>query len=70
MAEIFDLHPDAGPPVSPIEGEPPEGPAPVGTLPGSLRDAVSWPLRLLAGVPVLVRQQLPARAELVAFTRA
>jgi diacylglycerol O-acyltransferase len=69
MAEIFDLPSDARPPAQPVADEPQREPAPVGAMPGGLSDAVTWPLRLAAGVPGLVRQQLPAGAELAAFTR-
>lgn len=61
LAEIFDPPPDAGPPVQPAAGEPQRGPAPVGTMPSGLSDAVAWPLRLAAGVPDLVRQQTADR---------
>src|SRR5215472_2305964 len=61
MAELFDLRPDTGPPVQPAAWQPQPGPSLAGTLAGGVRDAVTWPLRVLAGVPGLLRQRLPAR---------
>jgi diacylglycerol O-acyltransferase / wax synthase len=69
MAEVFDLHPDAGPPVQPAAWQPQPGPSLAATLASGLRDAVIWPLRVLAGVPGLMCQRLPARDDLAAFTR-
>jgi len=69
MAELFDLRPDAGPPVQPAAWQPQPGPSLAVTLAGGVRDAVTWPLRVLAGVPGLMRQRLPACADLAAFTR-
>jgi len=69
MAEIFDLCPDAGPPVRPIAWEPEPQLALAGILASGIRDAVTWPLRLPGGVAALVRQRRPARADLVAFAR-
>lgn len=69
MAEIFDLHRDAGPPAPPAAGEPQPVPAPAGTLAGSVGDAVTWPVRQLAGLPGLVHQQLQADGGLAAFAR-
>lgn len=69
MAQTFDLSPDAGPPVQPADWEPQPGPSLAGTLATGLRDAVTWPLRVLAGVPGLVRPQLPAIDDVAAFTR-
>jgi diacylglycerol O-acyltransferase len=68
MAEIFDIHPDAGPPVQPVNWEQRPESAPASTL-ASIGEAVTWPLRVLADVPRLVPRQLPARADLVAFTQ-
>ncbi|HEX9516259.1 MAG TPA: wax ester/triacylglycerol synthase family O-acyltransferase [Streptosporangiaceae bacterium] len=69
MAEVFDLRPDARPPVQPAAWQPQPGPSLAGTLASGLRDAVIWPLRVLAGVPGLMCQRLPARDDLAAFTR-
>jgi diacylglycerol O-acyltransferase / wax synthase len=69
MAEIFDLSPDAGPSAQPIAGELPEETASVGAMATSIGAAVTWPLRLLAGAPGQVRQQLPAGDDLAAFTQ-
>lgn len=67
MAELFDLHPDASPPAAPPAWAPRPGPSPAGMVADGARDAVGWPLRSLAGVPGLVRQRLPARADMAAF---
>ena len=69
MAEVFDLHPDAGPPAQPAAWQPTPGPSLAGTVASGLRDAVSWPLQVLAGVPGLMCQRLPARDDIAAFTR-
>jgi len=69
MAEVFDLHPDAGPPVQPAVWEPQPRPSLAGTLANGIRDAVTGPLLLLAGMPGLVRQRLPAPVGLAAFAR-
>jgi diacylglycerol O-acyltransferase / wax synthase len=67
MAELFDLGPDPSPRVVPATWAPRPAPSPAGMVAGGVRDAVSWPLRMAAGVPGLVRQRLPARADVVAF---
>jgi diacylglycerol O-acyltransferase / wax synthase len=69
MAELFDLSPDAGPPVQPPAWQPQPGPSLAGTLASGVRGAVTGPLRLAGGVPGLVRGGRPARAGLVAFGR-
>jgi diacylglycerol O-acyltransferase / wax synthase len=69
IAEVFDLCPDAGPPVQPAAWRPQPGPSLAGTLASGVCDAVTSPLRLLAGVPGLMRHRLPAWDELAAFTR-
>jgi diacylglycerol O-acyltransferase / wax synthase len=69
MAEVFDLCPDAGPPVQPAAWQPQPGPSLAGMVASGVRGAVIWPLRLVAGVPRLVRGRRPARAGLVAFGR-
>jgi len=69
MAGLFDLSPDAGPPVQPPAWQPQPGPSLAGTLASGVREAVTRPLRLLGGVPGLVRGRVPARAGLAAFGR-
>ena len=69
MAELFDLCPDAEPPAPPADWEPQPAPSLAETLATGLRDTVSWPLRLLAGAPGLLRQQLPGTGDVAAFTR-
>ncbi|HEV2450743.1 MAG TPA: wax ester/triacylglycerol synthase family O-acyltransferase [Streptosporangiaceae bacterium] len=69
LAEIFDLDPDGGPPVQPSGGELQPESSPEGNMAVSIADVITWPLRLLAGLPGLVLQQLPAQASLVAFAR-
>jgi diacylglycerol O-acyltransferase len=69
MAEVFDLCPDAEPPVQSAVWQPQPGPSLTGTLASGLRDAVTWPLRALIGVPGLMRQRLCAGDDLTAFTR-
>jgi diacylglycerol O-acyltransferase / wax synthase len=55
LAEVFDLHPDAGPPVQPAVWQPQPRPSLAGTLANGIRDTVTGPLRLLAGMPGLAR---------------
>jgi WS/DGAT/MGAT family acyltransferase len=69
MTEVFDLRPDSGLPVRPPVWQPQPGPALAVALAGDLRDAVTWPLRLLVGVPRLVRQRLPSGNDLGVFAR-
>src|SRR5215472_3461884 len=69
MAELFDLCPDAEPPAPPADWEPQPAPSLAETLATGLRDTVTWPLRLLAGAPGLLRQQLPGTGDVAAFTR-
>src|SRR5215470_1585140 len=60
MAELFDLRPDAGPPARPAAWQPQPGPPLACTVASGLRDAVMCPLQVLARVPGLMRQRLPA----------
>jgi len=69
MAETFDLRPDPEPPAEPPVWQPQPEPSLADELAGGLRDAVIWPLRVLAAVPSLVRQRLPARDDLAGFAR-
>ena len=69
MAEIFDQHPDARPPVQPTAWEAHCGPSPEDTVTSSIGDAVASPLRLLADLPALVGQHLNAQVDVVALTR-
>jgi WS/DGAT/MGAT family acyltransferase len=69
MAEVFDLHPEAGPPAQPVAWEPHREPSLAGALASGVRDTVTWPLQLLAAAPGLMRRRPPARADLVAFAR-
>jgi WS/DGAT/MGAT family acyltransferase len=69
MAEIFDLRPDSGPPVQPPAWQPEPWPSLVGALAIGLRDAFTWPLHVLMGIPRLMRQRLPAGNDLTLFAR-
>ncbi len=69
MSELFDLDPDAGPPAEPAPWQPQPAPSLAGALAGGIRDAVTWPLHAVAGVPGLMRQRLSALDDLTAFTR-
>jgi diacylglycerol O-acyltransferase len=69
MTEIFDLQPDSGPPAQPPVWQPQPGPSLAGALASGVRDAVTWPLRVLVGMPRLVHQRLPARNDLAVFAR-
>jgi diacylglycerol O-acyltransferase / wax synthase len=53
----------------PASWQPQPRPSLAGTLTNGIRDAVTGPLLLLAGMPGLVRQRLPAPAGLAAFAR-
>src|SRR5262249_46300183 len=44
-------------------------PSLAGTLVNGIGDAITWPLRILAGASALARRPLSARTELMAFTR-
>jgi diacylglycerol O-acyltransferase / wax synthase len=68
MAELFDLHPDAGPPAQPGTWEPEPWPSVSVNLVSGLRDAVTCPLQALTGVPGLIRQHMPAGPDIAAFT--
>jgi diacylglycerol O-acyltransferase / wax synthase len=68
MTVMFDLVPDAEPPV-PAVWEPQPGPSVVDQVADGVRDAISWPLRQLAGVPDLARQWLGGPEELLGFGR-
>jgi diacylglycerol O-acyltransferase len=69
MAEVFDLQPGSGPPVQPPGWHPQPGPSLACALASGLRDAVTWPARVLVGMPRLVCQRLPARNDLAVFAR-
>ena len=69
MAEVFDLGPDARPPVQPAGWEPQPEPSLTGALASGVRDAVTWPLRLSAGLPRFVRGWWSAQVSLMAFGR-
>ena len=69
MTEVFDLQPDCGPPTRPPVWEPQPEPSLAGALASGLGDLVTVPLRVIAGVPRLVRQRLPAADDLAAFAR-
>ena len=69
MAELFDLCPDAGPPVRPAFWQPQPKPSLAGTLASGVCDAVTSPLRLLAGAPGLLRHRVPAWDDLAAYSR-
>jgi diacylglycerol O-acyltransferase / wax synthase len=68
MAELFDLCPDAKPPAQPDIWEPQPWPSVPGALASGFADVVTCPLQALARVPRLMRQRLPARPDLAAFT--
>ncbi|MDR2984896.1 MAG: wax ester/triacylglycerol synthase family O-acyltransferase, partial [Nocardiopsaceae bacterium] len=59
MTALFDLCPDAGPPVQPATWKLQPWPSLADTLAGGLRDAVTRPLHVLANMPELIRQRLP-----------
>jgi len=69
MTEVFDLHADSGPPAQPPAWQPQPEPALAGTLASGLGDAVTVPLRVIAGVPRLVRRRLPAAIDRAEFAR-
>jgi diacylglycerol O-acyltransferase / wax synthase len=68
MAEVFDVHPDARPPVRPAAWRRQPGPSLAGSLASGLRDAVIRPLQAVFAVPGLVRERLPGWNDLAAFT--
>ena len=68
MTVMFDLGPDADRPV-PAPWEPESRPSVVNLVADGLLDAVSWPLRQLAGVPDFVGQRLGGPRELLGFGR-
>jgi WS/DGAT/MGAT family acyltransferase len=67
MTALFDLRPDAGPQAQPAAWKLQPWPALADTLAGGLRDAVTRPLQVLAGVPGLIRQRLPTGGDVAAF---
>jgi len=67
MTEVFDLRPDCRPPVETPVWQPQPGPTLAGALASGLRDAVIWPVRVLMGVPSLVRQRLPGPDDVAVF---
>ncbi len=69
MAEVFDLRPDAVPPARPAVWDPQPHLSLAGTLASGARDAVTMPLRLLAGLAGLARGRLTSRHQLAAFGR-
>ena len=69
MAEVFELRPDAGPPAQPAAWLPEPKPSVAVTLASGLLDAVASPLRVLAGAPGLIRERLPAQADIADFAR-
>lgn len=69
LAEIFDLEPDAGQPAQPPRWHPQPEPSLAGALVSGLSDAFTLPLRVLLGMPRLVRQRLPAAGDLAEFAR-
>lgn len=69
MTEVFDLQPDCGPPARPPDWEPQPEPSLAGALASGLGDAVTVPLRVIAGVPRLVRLRLPSANDLAGFAR-
>src|SRR5215470_18946782 len=68
MTAVFDLHPDPEPPGKPAGWQLEPRPSLACMLAGGLRDALTWPLQALGGVPGLIRQRLPGLGELAAFT--
>ena len=68
MSQVFDLRPDAGPPVQPAVWEPRPGPSVVGIVAGGVRGVLTWPLKL-AHVPGFLRERQPPRDDLMAFGR-
>lgn len=69
MANVFDLQRDCGPPARPPVWHPQPEPSLAGALASGLCDAMTVPLRVLASVPRLVRQRLPAAHDLAQFAR-
>lgn len=68
MTEVFDHTAEASrPALAPWTPQP--EPSAVRAAADGLRDAVTWPLQLLAGAPGFVRQRLQTRAELLGFGR-
>src|SRR5215510_9609866 len=69
MTALFDLCPDPAPPVQLAPSKLQPLPSLADALASGLRDAVTRPLDVLAGVPGLIRQRLPTLDDVVTFTR-
>jgi WS/DGAT/MGAT family acyltransferase len=69
LVATLDLRADSRPPVQPPAWQPQPAPSLAGTLASGLRDAVTWPLGVLVGMPELVRQRIRASSDIVEFAR-
>ncbi len=68
MAALFDLSPEAPPPV-PTPWEPPPGPSLADMVAGGALDAVLWPARQIADLPGFLRCRLPEPGDVIRFGR-
>ncbi len=68
MTVMFDIRPDAERP-APAAWQPEPGPSVVNLVADGVVDAITWPLRQLAGTPEVVRHWLGGPDELLGFGR-